>query len=341
MFLMSAEKVRDCIGEIGLVSLMQETIKRLKLDYLAWDKFQKSARHAIHHPLGVLELMPCADDEWYSFKYVNGHPNNTATGKLCVAAFGMLAKQVDGYPRLLCDMTWLTAIRTACMTALVVEHVAQKQATRLGIIGTGAQAEFMLKAVQQVRPITHCYYYDIDPSAMQKFSHNMSNVGVALQATDGVKTLCEHADIIITITAAKANNNLIEPAWLKSGQLLCGVGGDCPGKTEFSAHLVSACQLVVAYKPQTIVEGELQLVPDHPYITTVADLMRDHSICLNHDAKPILFDSVGFALEDFSILMVIYQWLKAHPEFLSSTDWLPKVADPKNLYAALMTGLSN
>ena len=35
-----------------------------------------------------IELMPCADDRLYSFKYVNGHPANPAQGKLCVVALG-------------------------------------------------------------------------------------------------------------------------------------------------------------------------------------------------------------------------------------------------------------
>eukprot|EP01037_Dinobryon_pediforme_P030591 gene30591-34724_t len=63
----------------------------IKMDYLRWQQFDKSARGANHSKLGVIELMPISDGSLYSFKYVNGHPSNTLQGLLTVTAFGVLA----------------------------------------------------------------------------------------------------------------------------------------------------------------------------------------------------------------------------------------------------------
>ena len=52
----------------------------IEADYRRWPEFEKSPRLASHSPVGVIELMPATDGSLYSFKYVNGHPKNTARG---------------------------------------------------------------------------------------------------------------------------------------------------------------------------------------------------------------------------------------------------------------------
>ena len=130
------------INRVGLNTFYLELIKTLEEDFARWDEFYKSPRHATHYPQGVIELMPISDKQWYSFKYVNGHPSNTHQNKLCVVAVGMLSDAQNGYPLLLSEMTLLTALRTAATGALGAKYLARKNSSNLAIIGTGAQAEF-------------------------------------------------------------------------------------------------------------------------------------------------------------------------------------------------------
>ncbi len=69
--------------------------------------------------------MPTSDGKLYSFKYVNGHPKNTAKGLLTVTAFGVLADVATGYPLLLSEMTFVTALRTAAISALAASRMAR------------------------------------------------------------------------------------------------------------------------------------------------------------------------------------------------------------------------
>jgi len=75
---------------------------------MRWREFDKKARVASHSHLGVIELMPVADDGAYAFKYVNGHPHNTQVGLPTVMAFGVLAEVDTGYPVLLSELTLTT-----------------------------------------------------------------------------------------------------------------------------------------------------------------------------------------------------------------------------------------
>ena len=58
----------------------------------------------------------------------------------------MLADVATGYPMLISEMTFLTALRTAATAALASEYLAIKNPTTLALIGTGAQAEFQALA---------------------------------------------------------------------------------------------------------------------------------------------------------------------------------------------------
>ena len=98
----------------------------LEKDFGRWHEFLLSPRHATHYPHGVIELMPCADQQFYDFKYVNGHPGNPLIGRLSVVAIGLLSDVVSGYPLMISEMTLLVAFRTAATDVLAVKYLARE-----------------------------------------------------------------------------------------------------------------------------------------------------------------------------------------------------------------------
>jgi ornithine cyclodeaminase len=134
--------IQRLVNRIGPATFIERLAGEIEADYARWEEFEKSARLASHSPVGVIELMPTSDSRLYSFKYVNGHPQNTAAGLLTVTAFGVLADVATGYPLLLSELTITTALRTAAMSALVARHLARPDSRVMALIGCGAQAEF-------------------------------------------------------------------------------------------------------------------------------------------------------------------------------------------------------
>src|SRR6202044_2362000 len=111
-------RLRELVSRIGCGRFIEELAGEIEADYRRWNEFEKSARLASHSAGGVIELMPTSDGRLYSFKYVNGHPKNTAKGLLTVTAFGVLADVETGYPLVLSEMTLTTALRTAATSAV-------------------------------------------------------------------------------------------------------------------------------------------------------------------------------------------------------------------------------
>ncbi len=334
MRLITIDDIKKIIDHFGIESFLIQVIEALRADFSRWPEFNKSPRHAIHYPQGVMELMPCSDNNFYSFKFVNGHPSNTAKGRLCVTALGMLAEVENGYPLMLSEMTLLTAIRTAATTALAAKYLARPNSHHLALIGTGAQAEFQFLAIQTVLPINTVSYFDPDTSAMNKFYKNLHHKA-DLHPCPSIELAIKNADMIITATAQKKQNCLFEKTDIMPGTHINAMGGDCSGKTEFSVQLLKACKIVVEYLPQSQDEGEIQNLPGTEIHAELWRLITGEKTGRSNDEEITLFDSVGFALEDFSILRLVYN-LSESLNIGQQVNLIPTPANPKDLYGVLL-----
>lgn len=338
MLVLDHAAVNTLIQRVGLHDFYLRLAAYLIEDFSHWAHFQKSPRHAVYVPNGVLELMPICDEQWYSFKYVNGHPTNPQQNKLNVVALGMLADVASGYPVLLAAMTLLTAVRTATVSALSSQYLAKKNAKRLAIIGCGAQSEFQVLAHQALLNITHVHYFDRDLQAMQRFADNLADESFQLMPADSVQQAVDGADIIITATAAPGKQQVLRASDLKPGQHICAIGGDSPGKTELDPAILTMAKVVVEYFPQTCHEGEIQNLAEDAKRGVYAELWEVFSGLKTprlSDQDITVFDGVGFALEDFSALRLLYQLAQ---ELRVGTDMhlIPDAqTDCKNLYGLL------
>ncbi len=329
---LSADAVAHLIAARGPATCMAEIAERIEADFRRWGEFDKTPRVASHSPEGVIELMPVSDGRHYSFKYVNGHPKNQRVGLPTVLAFGVLADVATGLPALLCDLTLTTALRTAAMSALAARVLARPDCRRMAVIGNGAQSEFQVLAFHRLLGIRECHLYDIDPAATTKLMSNLARLGIVAKPFESTAAAVKGCDIVTTITADKTNATILTPEMIEPGMHLNAVGGDCPGKTELHRDiLLRAGQVFVEYAPQTRIEGELQQMPDDfPAIEFWSVLNGSAAGRPTVDALTI-FDSVGFALEDFSAL----RWLQSVAMQPAALGLLPQLDEPRNLFGYL------
>ncbi|MCD6046774.1 MAG: Ornithine cyclodeaminase [Gammaproteobacteria bacterium] len=338
MLLLEIADVRRLIQQIGLKNFFIKLCENLTEDFSAWEDFQKSARHAVYVENGVIELMPVGGKKHYSFKYVNGHPLNPTRNKLTVVAVGMLSDVDSGYPLMISEMTLLTAIRTAAISALASKHLARKNSKTLAIIGCGAQSEFQVLAHDALFDLKEVRYFDLDEKAMQRFADNLKGSHFALVPGSSAKEMIQGADIIITATAAPGKNKILEYSWLTPGQHISGVGGDSPDKTELDPEILQHSKIAIEYFPQTFHEGEIQNLGDQAKDKVYAELWEIFSGKKPgrvNDQELTLFDDVGFALEDFSVLRLVYD-LAAQHAIGKRVNLVPNdIQDVKNLFSLL------
>jgi ornithine cyclodeaminase len=330
----SAPVMAQLIQHHGVAHCISDIARNIREDFLRWDDFDKSARVANHSRDGVIELMPIADDKLYSFKYVNGHPSNTRHGLPTVMAFGVLADVDTGTPLLLSELTLTTALRTAAMSAVAAQALARRESRVMALIGNGAQSDFQALAFLHLLGIEELRLYDVDAKATDKLMHNLRDAGMKLVRCASTAEAVQGADIVTTVTADKTNAIIITPEMLEPGVHINAVGGDCPGKTELHADVLRRARVFVEYTPQTRIEGDIQQMPADFAVTELWEVLAGRLPGRQDKTDITVFDSVGFALEDYSALRFVDALARRHG--LGETMALiPEMSNPKNLLGVL------
>lgn len=324
--------IRTLLRQNGIEPFLVGLAGYIEADFRRWESFEKAARLASHSRDGVIELMPASDGALYAMKFVNGHPKNTGLGKLTVTAFGVLADVATGYPLLVSEMTILTALRTAATSAVAARALARPDSRVLALIGAGAQSEFQALAFKALLGIEDVRVFDLAPEAVDKFCFNLATSGLRITHAGSVAEAVRSADIVTTCTAAKLHANVLTPEMIAPGMHLNAIGGDCPGKTELHRDIVANAAVFTEYTPQTRIEGEIQqLPPDFP-ATELWQVLTGKSAGRRSAEAVTLFDSVGFAIEDFSTLRYVYDLTRANTRDI---DLIPELDDPKDLFGLL------
>ncbi len=339
MKILSVESLIKLLERHGLDNYMTDLMEALKRDFGIWQSFTKMPRPAMHVPGGVLELMPICDNElYYTFKYVNCHPKNPFSGQQTVVATGQLSRIDTGYPLMFSEMTILTALRTAATSALATDLMARKNAHTLALIGTGAQSEYQVRGLQLVRDIKEVRYFDIDPKAMDKFEKNMKSRGLKLVRCKDAQEATLGADIITVCTACKAHVDVIKNEWVNAGVHINALGGDTAGKTELELAILPRSQVVVEYFDQSLVEGEIQRLGKKEAKKLVYgelyELVNSSKKGRQNDQEITLFDSVGIALEDYSVLRLTFELAEKY-KISEELNLTPVLKDPKDLISAI------
>ena len=333
--LLTTQDIARIVAAHGLPEVLRRMVATIEADFRRWNEFEKVARVASHSRDGVIELMPTADARHYAFKYVNGHPKNTARGLPTVMAFGVLADVATGAPTLLSELTITTAIRTAATSVMAAKVLARPGSRTMALIGNGAQSEFQALAFHHLLGISTLRLFDTDAAATAKLVRNLHAVpGLRLVVCASTAEAARGADIVTTVTADKRNAIILRPAMIEPGMHINAVGGDCPGKTELHPGVLEAASVFVEFEPQTRIEGDIQQMPADFPVTELWRVLTGQVAGRLDDQQATVFDSVGFALEDFSALRLMGA-LAAKLGLGQRTDLIPALADPKDLFSQL------
>jgi ornithine cyclodeaminase len=330
----SVANILKFLARSGVEPVLSGLARYVEEDFARWEEFEKAPRVASHSPVGVIELMPASDGRLYSFKYVNGHPKNTREGLQTVTAFGVLADVATGYPVFLSEMTVLTALRTAAVSAVAAKHLARKDSRSMAIIGNGAQAEFQALAFKAILGIEEVRLYDVDPAATAKCARNLAASGLHIVQCGSTPEAVSGADIITTVTADKRRSTILSDNMVGAGVHINAIGGDCPGKTELHPDILKRAGIFVEYAEQSRIEGEIQQLPEDYPVTEFWEVVTGRKPGRTDGAEITLFDSVGFAIEDFSALRYLRDRVKG-TGFVEDIDLIAEPEDPRDLFGLI------
>lgn len=157
-------------------------------------------------------------------KWVAGYPDNRALGLPQIIGTLILNDMKTGVPLCLMDSTWITAVRTAAISAVTGKYCARKDAQVLGVVGAGVQGRYNLVALKEVLPsLSKAKVTDVNRQAAEAFRKELGErTGVEIIVCDDVETVARGSDIVVTATQ-RLLEPLIRDEWFGKGCLGLGL----------------------------------------------------------------------------------------------------------------------
>jgi len=253
-----------------------------------------------------------ANDHICGLKWVNVHPGNPAKGLLTVMAKILLNDPDTGLEFADLDGTHITDYRTGAAGGVAAKYLARADASRLGVIGAGAQARTQVAAVLIVRPIQEIVVFNRHMEHSQAFARwAAENFGVKARATSEAAEAVAGQDIVVTTTPSRTP--VVQRQWVSRGTHINAIGADAAGKQELDPAILAAAKVVVDDWAQASHSGEINvplargdLTPEQVY-GSLGEIVAGKKPGREAPGEITVFDSTGLIIQDLALGLAVYQ----------------------------------
>jgi alanine dehydrogenase len=232
-------------------------------------------------------------------------PHNLAKSLTNHQSSTLLFNPETGRASALVSANYLTGMRTGAASAIATKYLSRPDSSVLGIIGTGAQSAYQLRATLAVRPIRKVYAWDPSPENLVTFGSTVAELGLEYAPQTERQAVAANADILITVTPSQ--QALVEKSWVRIGTHISAMGADTKGKQELDPALVASAALFVDEAQQALTIGECQhaynagLITDQSFRGSIGEVIAGLCDGRRTAQEITLFDGTGVALQDLVV----------------------------------------
>ena len=232
-------------------------------------------------------------------------PRNLSRGLSNHQSSTLLFDPETGRASALVSANYLTGVRTGAASAIASKYLSRPDSSVLGIIGTGVQSAYQLRATLAVRPIRKVYAWDPSAENLATFGRTVTELGLAYASQTDCQAVAANADILITVTPSQ--RALVEKSWVRAGTHISAMGADTRGKQELDPALVASAALFVDEAAQAITIGECQhaynagLITEQSLRGSIGAVIAGFCDGRRNAQEITLFDGTGVALQDLVV----------------------------------------
>jgi ornithine cyclodeaminase/alanine dehydrogenase len=176
-------------------------------------------RAGFHAMPGALDEPPLAAVKWVGLA-----ADNAARGLPHLFGIVILSDAGTGQPVAILDGTWITAARTAAVTAVAAKRLAREGSASIGFVACGVQAESHLTALRSLFPIKRIVACGHRRTTSEKFAAAARAGGLEAVVTDQPRDAVHGMDIVITsVPASPGFTSFLDPDWLSPGSFASAV----------------------------------------------------------------------------------------------------------------------
>ncbi|GAB2188072.1 cyclodeaminase [Roseibium sp. LAB1] len=181
----------------------------------------------------------------FAIKVSPGFFNNPTLGLSSLNGLMVLFSAKTGLVQaVFLDNGYLTDIRTAAAGAVAARHLAPKEVSTIGILGTGVQARLQLIAAAKVRPASRAFIWGRDPDKAKHLAKDMTAaLGIDVIATEDRQQLVADSQLVVTTTPAK--DAILNVDCLHPGLHITAMGSDQEDKNELDPQILTRADAVI------------------------------------------------------------------------------------------------
>ncbi len=234
-----------------------------------------------------------------------GLPSILATISLYSSETGKLTALMDG--------SYVTAIRTACASAMATKALANPETPVMGILGAGVQARAHIRALSRIRQFSEIRVYSPSGTSARNIKKELEpESGIRIEAVDSPENAVRGADLVVTVSTAK--EPILRAGWLKAGCHINAVGSHRPDLRELDAEIFKSATVVVDSLDATMAEcGDILLAIREGAITKghvhaeIGEVLAERRPGRTRADEITVYKSVGIAIQDVAAAQLVYQ----------------------------------
>jgi alanine dehydrogenase len=264
---------------------------------------------------GRITSMPgfLTQDKALGMKVVTYFQDNPKNNLPAILATIMLFSTETGKIIAAMDGSYITAIRTACASAMATKALANTQTEVLGILGAGVQARAHIQALTRVRRIAKIKLYSPSGTSATAVKKEMeSQVQAKVEVAKGAEETVRNADLLVTVTTAK--EPILKSGWLKSGLHINAVGSHRPDLREIDGATLTRAKVVVDSREAIMAEcGDILLalkeksIAENAIHAEIGEVLAGTKAGRETADEITLYKSVGIAIQDVAAANLVYR----------------------------------
>jgi ornithine cyclodeaminase len=222
----------------------------------------------------------------------------------------LLLDPETGFPQVLVSASYLNGFRTAAANAVAVSFLARSDASVLGVIGAGHQAEQEIRAVAEVRVLSLIKIWTRSETRASWIADRLQDLDIEIEFTSAENAVRD-SDIVTTVTPSE--EPLIRDEWVDEGTHISAMGADDVGKHELDTTILKRASLFADNPQQSIVIGEFQHGYEEDVIKSVDEICAIGLVTLGEsqgrksDSEITVFDSSGIAIQDLMAAAAMFK----------------------------------
>ncbi len=213
---------------------------------------------------------------------------------------------------ILLDNGFLTNVRTGAAGAVAAKYLARENLDTVGVIGSGVQARYQIRAVKLMRDFQKLMVYGIDSAGVDAYAEEMrGELGIEVVVCETAETLVRECDLVVTTTPSKEPFLLAD--WLHPGLHITCMGSDSEDKQEIEAAVMPKVdKLICDKKSQCFRLGELHhaleagLINEDDEIFELGELTSGKVSGRSSPEEITLCDLTGVGVQDTAIALLAY-----------------------------------